>query len=156
MTISQPPPPLDDPNVSNPLECPPLRWGLIGCGRISNDFTQALKLLPTAKVQACSARSLDSAKAFAAKHGIEKTCKCCRDLLFWIALYFIVYVHVNYQLLMIQSWMSQRRQLRRTCQWWRGRYRIRRKRPFVSQTDWRNGIEGKQTLLVGKTFCMQP
>lgn len=72
MTISVPPPPLDDPSVSDPLECPPLRWGLIGCGRISHDFTQALKLLPTATVVACSARSLDSAKAFADKHGIEK------------------------------------------------------------------------------------
>jgi len=74
MTVSQPPPPpLDDPTVSNPLECPPLRWGLIGCGRISHDFTQALKLLPTATVVACSARSLDSAKAFAKNHGIEKS-----------------------------------------------------------------------------------
>mmetsp|Transcript_869 Transcript_869/g.1499 ORF Transcript_869/g.1499 Transcript_869/m.1499 type:complete len:403 (+) Transcript_869:181-1389(+) len=72
MTISPPPPPLDSPNVSNPLECPPLRWGLIGCGRISHDFTQALKLLPTAQVVACSARSLDSAQAFAEKHGIPK------------------------------------------------------------------------------------
>lgn len=70
-----PPPPLDDPKVSNPLECPPLRWGLIGCGRISHDFTQALKLLPTAQVVACSARSLDSAKSFAEKHGIPKACK---------------------------------------------------------------------------------
>lgn len=67
-----PPPPLDDPSISNPLECPPLRWGLIGCGRISHDFTQALKLLPTANVVACSARSIDSAKVFAEKHGIEK------------------------------------------------------------------------------------
>jgi len=73
MTISSPPPPLDDPTVSDPLECPPLRWGLIGCGRISHDFTQALKLLPTAKVVACSARSLESAKEFAEKHGIEKS-----------------------------------------------------------------------------------
>jgi hypothetical protein len=78
MPISDPPAPLDDPSVSHPLECPPLRWGLIGCGRISHDFTQALKLLPTAKVQACAARSLDSAKAFADKHGIEKSCKFMR------------------------------------------------------------------------------
>ena len=75
MVYATPPPPLDDPSISNPLECPSLRWGLIGCGRISHDFTQALKLLPTAKVVACSARSIDSAKAFAEKHGIEKSCK---------------------------------------------------------------------------------
>lgn len=73
--MSIPPPPLDDPTVSDPLECPPLRWGLIGCGRVSHDFTQALKLLPTAKVVACSARSAESAKVFAEKHGIEQYCK---------------------------------------------------------------------------------
>lgn len=70
---SIPPSPLDDPTVTDPLECPPLRWGLIGCGRISHDFTQALKLLPSAKVVACSARSFDSAKKFADKHDIRKS-----------------------------------------------------------------------------------
>lgn len=72
MTTSTPPPPLDDPSVSNPLECPPLRWGVIGCGRVSHDFTQALKHVPTATAVACAARSEDSAKAFAEKHGIAK------------------------------------------------------------------------------------
>ena len=89
-STSAPPPPLDDQTVSNPLECPPLKWGLIGCGRISHDFTQALKLLPTAEVVACSARSIDSAKAFADKHGIDKYCKflsyyvdCCHCMCFF-------------------------------------------------------------------------
>jgi dihydrodiol dehydrogenase / D-xylose 1-dehydrogenase (NADP) len=67
---STPPPPLDDPSLENPLQCPPLRWGMIGCGRVSHDFTQALKHLPTASVVACAARSIDSAKAFAEKHKI--------------------------------------------------------------------------------------
>lgn len=75
---SIPPPPLDDPSLTDPLVCPPLRWGLIGCGRISHDFTQALKLLPTAKVVSCSARSIDDAKNFAEKHGIVKYCKLKR------------------------------------------------------------------------------
>lgn len=70
--MSTPPPPLDDPSVSNPLDCPPLRWGLIGCGRVSHDFTQALKHVPTASVVACAARSEDDAKAFAEKHGIGR------------------------------------------------------------------------------------
>lgn len=43
-----------------------------GCGRVSNDFCQALKLLPTQSVVACSARSLENAKAFAEKHSISK------------------------------------------------------------------------------------
>jgi predicted dehydrogenase len=63
--MNTPPPPLDDPSISNPLECPPLRWGILGCGRVSHDFTQALKHLPTASVVACAARSADSAKDFA-------------------------------------------------------------------------------------------
>ena len=71
-TTSTPPPPLDDPSVTDPLECPPLRWGILGCGRVSHDFTQALKHLPSQSVAACSARSELSAKAFAEKHGIDK------------------------------------------------------------------------------------
>jgi hypothetical protein len=75
MTVSIPPPPLDDPTLSNPLECPPLRWGMLGCGRVSHDFTQALKHLPTQTVVACSARSLDNAKKFAEKHHIHNFCE---------------------------------------------------------------------------------
>ena len=71
MTPSVPPRPLDDPTVEDPLNCPPLKWGMIGCGRVSHDFTQALKLLPTQTVVACSARSEDSAKKFAEKHNIQ-------------------------------------------------------------------------------------
>ena len=70
--MSQVPSPLDSPTLENPLECPPLRWGLIGCGRVSHDFTQALKHLPTARVVACSARDISRAKEFAEKHGIEQ------------------------------------------------------------------------------------
>mmetsp|Transcript_301 Transcript_301/g.398 ORF Transcript_301/g.398 Transcript_301/m.398 type:complete len:136 (-) Transcript_301:1023-1430(-) len=73
--LATPPPPMDDESVSDPLECPPLRWGMIGCGRVSHDFTQALKNLPTASVVACSARSEKDAEKFAVKHGISKFCK---------------------------------------------------------------------------------
>lgn len=72
MNSSLPPPPLDDPSVLDPLDCPPLKWGILGCGRVSNDFCQALKHLPTQTVVACSARSSDSSKAFAQKHAIDK------------------------------------------------------------------------------------
>ena len=78
-----PPPPLDDPSVSDPLDCPPLRWGLIGCGRVCQDFTQALKYLPSAHIVACAARDATRAAEFAKTHGIPKSCKrnCC--LLLW-------------------------------------------------------------------------
>ena len=69
---SIPPPPLDDPSVKDPLSCPPLKWGMLGCGRVSHDFCQALKHLPSQSIVACSARSADSAQAFAAKHNISK------------------------------------------------------------------------------------
>lgn len=72
MVSSVLPPPLDDPTISDPLECPPLKWGILGCGRVSNDFVQALKHLPTQEVVACSARSADSAQTFAQNHGIGK------------------------------------------------------------------------------------
>ncbi|KAG7370788.1 oxidoreductase domain containing protein [Nitzschia inconspicua] len=68
---SIPPPPMDDPTIADPLSCPPLKWGILGCGRVSHDFCQALKHLPTQKVVACSARSADSAQAFATKHNIS-------------------------------------------------------------------------------------
>lgn len=66
------PSPLDSPTLADPLECPPLRWGLIGCGRVSHDFCQALQHLPTARVVACAtARDVNRAKEFATKHGID-------------------------------------------------------------------------------------
>jgi len=71
MTIESPPPPLDDPLLRDPLECPPLKWGILGCGRISHDFTQALKLLRTQTIIACAARDLVSAKVFADRHKIS-------------------------------------------------------------------------------------
>ena len=75
MPSTPPPPPFDDPSVTDPLQCPPLRWGLIGCGRVCNDFVQALKHLPTAQVVACAARDAVRAAEFAEKHKINKSCK---------------------------------------------------------------------------------
>ena len=67
-----PPAPLDSPSLTNPLECPPLRWGFVGCGRVSHDFVQALHHVSSAQVVACAARDLERAKEFASKHGIDK------------------------------------------------------------------------------------
>ncbi|EGZ19407.1 hypothetical protein PHYSODRAFT_496155 [Phytophthora sojae] len=50
----------------------PLRWGFLGCGRISSDFVSAMKSLDDVVFQACAARSLTSAQAFATEHGIAK------------------------------------------------------------------------------------
>ncbi|TYZ57084.1 hypothetical protein PybrP1_010456 [[Pythium] brassicae (nom. inval.)] len=49
-----------------------LRWGFIGCGKISNDFANALKAVPGAHLRACAARSLSSAQEFATIHGFAQ------------------------------------------------------------------------------------
>jgi dihydrodiol dehydrogenase / D-xylose 1-dehydrogenase (NADP) len=48
-----------------------LRWGFIGCGKISNDFANALKSVDNAVLHACAARSLSSAEEFATTHGMH-------------------------------------------------------------------------------------
>ncbi|KAK8400698.1 hypothetical protein O3P69_002475 [Scylla paramamosain] len=50
------------------------RWGVISAGRISNDFVSAMQVLPKEEhqVAAVAARSLQDAKNFATKYGIEK------------------------------------------------------------------------------------
>ncbi|TMW65525.1 hypothetical protein Poli38472_008167 [Pythium oligandrum] len=51
---------------------PVLRWGFIGCGKISSDFANAMKNAKNVAFQACAARSLDSAKEFAEAHGFTR------------------------------------------------------------------------------------
>lgn len=60
----------------------PTRWGIASAGLISSDFVAALKALPKDehRVVAVAARSLQSAKAFADRHGIEKSYGSYTDL----------------------------------------------------------------------------
>jgi dihydrodiol dehydrogenase / D-xylose 1-dehydrogenase (NADP) len=46
-----------------------IRWGFLGCGKISSDFINASKALPNVKFVACAARSLESAQKFSKTHG---------------------------------------------------------------------------------------
>lgn len=50
------------------------KWGIAVAGLISQDFVAAMKALPVGdhRVVAVAARSLDNAKNFADKYGIEK------------------------------------------------------------------------------------
>ncbi|XP_055638312.1 trans-1,2-dihydrobenzene-1,2-diol dehydrogenase-like [Toxorhynchites rutilus septentrionalis] len=52
----------------------PLRWGIVGAGKISHDFTTAVATLPKEdhQVMAISARNSESAQKFAQLHGIIK------------------------------------------------------------------------------------
>jgi dihydrodiol dehydrogenase / D-xylose 1-dehydrogenase (NADP) len=65
------------------LECPPIRWGILGCGRVAHDFCLALRLLPTQSVAACAAASggLERAGKFAALHGIPRRYGTYEELL---------------------------------------------------------------------------
>lgn len=53
-----------------------LKWGVAGCGRISNDFVGALQSEPSPQVHrfvaVASARSLESGQKFAAHHNIGR------------------------------------------------------------------------------------
>lgn len=50
-----------------------LKWGIAASGKISNDFVQALKALPTSdhKVVAIASRTQASSDKFAKTHGIS-------------------------------------------------------------------------------------
>jgi dihydrodiol dehydrogenase / D-xylose 1-dehydrogenase (NADP) len=50
----------------------PLRWGIIGAGEISRQWALTSRECAGATMAAVAARDEDKAKAFAAKHGVEK------------------------------------------------------------------------------------
>jgi predicted dehydrogenase len=47
-----------------------IKWGILATGGIAATFTEDLKLLPDAEVVAVGSRSVESARAFADRHGI--------------------------------------------------------------------------------------
>ena len=48
------------------------RFGIMGAGKIANDFCDAIKLIDNCEVCAISSKSYERAKSFATKHGINK------------------------------------------------------------------------------------
>ena len=50
----------------------PVKFGIIGCGKIAVRFSKALKRSPEAVLAACAARESGRAEAFAKEHGIPK------------------------------------------------------------------------------------
>ncbi|VEN74640.1 putative Trans-1,2-dihydrobenzene-1,2-diol dehydrogenase [Candidatus Desulfarcum epimagneticum] len=46
-----------------------MRWGILGCGKIANDFALALKAVPNSTLTAVAARNAGRAKYFASMHG---------------------------------------------------------------------------------------
>ena len=50
----------------------PVKWGIVSTGNIADKFTNSLKLVDGAVIEAVASRSEDKAKAFAQKHGANK------------------------------------------------------------------------------------
>ncbi len=57
-----------------------IRWGILATGRIANQFVVDLARLPSAEVAAVASRDLDTATAFAARHGIARAYGCWAEL----------------------------------------------------------------------------
>lgn len=56
----------------NPLDAPPVRWGVLAPGGIAGAFVTAVSRYTRQQVVAVGSRSLDRARAFASAHGIER------------------------------------------------------------------------------------
>lgn len=58
--------------VGDPLEAPPLRWGVLGAGYIGGSFADAVTHHTTSTVLATGSREVAKAVKFAAEHGIDR------------------------------------------------------------------------------------
>jgi predicted dehydrogenase len=56
----------------NPLDAPPLRWGVLAPGRIAGAFVTAITRYTRQRAVAVGSRSLERAQAFASAHGIDR------------------------------------------------------------------------------------
>src|SRR5581483_8289762 len=59
--------------VPDPLDAPPLRWGVLAPGGIARDWTAALHATTSSRVVAVGSRSLARAQVFAAEFGVERS-----------------------------------------------------------------------------------
>lgn len=105
------PPPLDvaldDPSTSSLVDdeslrsCPPLQWGILGCGRVSHDFCLALRRhVPTASIVACATSSTtnhDRGAAFGELHNIGTVHTSYSDLANdpHVQIVYVGIIHVN-------------------------------------------------------------
>lgn len=56
----------------NPLDAPPLRWGVLAPGRIADAFVTAVSRYTRQRVVLAGSRSLERAQAFASAHGVDR------------------------------------------------------------------------------------
>ena len=62
---------------------PVVRWGFVGTGGIANSMARTLTNVPAAALAASSSRRMDSAKAFAEKHGATRAFDSWQEMLSW-------------------------------------------------------------------------
>lgn len=63
---------LPSSRVPDPIEAPPLNWGVLGTGWIAHTFLRALRLSTRQRAVAVGSRNMAKAEAFAAEQGIGK------------------------------------------------------------------------------------
>lgn len=61
------------PSTPDPMEAPPLRWGVIGPGGIANTFADAVRAGTRSEVVAVGSRSAERAADFAQRHGVARS-----------------------------------------------------------------------------------
>jgi predicted dehydrogenase len=62
---------------------PAIRWGVVGTGLIANMMAQMIKTASSAELVAVSSRKMDTAEAYASKHGVEQTFDSWADMAAW-------------------------------------------------------------------------
>ncbi len=68
------------PTVPDPMEAPAIRWGVLGPGGIANVFADAVHEGTRSRVVAVGSRSLDRAREFADRHGVQRAHGSYADL----------------------------------------------------------------------------
>ena len=61
------------PTAPDPLDAPPLRWGILGAGGIARTFARQVPSLSSGEVVAVGSRDAARAAAFAGEHGIPRS-----------------------------------------------------------------------------------
>ena len=74
------PPTLAASTVPDPMEAPAIRWGVLGPGGIANVFADAVHEGTRSQVVAVGSRSLDRAREFADRHGVQRAHGSYADL----------------------------------------------------------------------------
>ncbi len=67
------PPTLAAPTTPDPMDAPPLRWGVLGPGGIANTFASAVREGTRSEVVAVGSRDADRASVFARRHGVARS-----------------------------------------------------------------------------------